>query len=70
MNNSPSNIFSIYLFLERYHQISQEVLAATGMNGLTWHAAMERVDSYIFSWPFVTKSLSKANASYIFTTKP
>ena len=30
MNNSPSNIFYIMLFLERYHLNSRVVLAATG----------------------------------------
>ena len=34
MDKSPSNIFQILLLLERYHQKSQAVLAATGMNGL------------------------------------
>ena len=35
MKNSPSTVFLILLLLERYHQNSQAVLAATGMNGLT-----------------------------------
>ena len=35
MNNSHSNISGILLFLERYHQNREAVLAATGMNGLT-----------------------------------
>ena len=32
MNTSPSNNFLILLFLERYHQNSQAVLAVTDMN--------------------------------------
>ena len=35
MNNSPSNSFKILLFLERYHQNCQAVLAAIGTKGLT-----------------------------------
>ena len=34
MNNFLSDIFYILLLLERYHQICQAVLAATGMNRL------------------------------------
>ena len=36
MKNSPSNIFSILPLLERYHQNSQAVLAAAGMNRLNY----------------------------------
>ena len=36
MNKSPSDIFWILLFLERYQQKCQTVLAATGMNWLTF----------------------------------
>ena len=35
MNNSRSNIVQPLLWVERYHQHIQAVLAATGMNGLT-----------------------------------
>ena len=34
MNDFPLNIFQALLVLESYHQNSQVVLAATGMNGL------------------------------------
>ena len=34
INISPSNIFLIFLLLERYHHNYQAVLAATGMHGL------------------------------------
>ena len=34
MNNSPSNIFQPLLALEKYHQDSPTVLAATVINGL------------------------------------
>ena len=34
MDNSPSNIYKILLLLERYHQHSQVVVAATDINGL------------------------------------
>ena len=37
MNTSSSNIIYILLFLERYDQNCQAVLAASGMKGLTGH---------------------------------
>ena len=43
MNNSASNIFLIFLYLERNHQNSLGVLAATGWNGLIW-GAIKRPD--------------------------
>ena len=35
MSNSSSNIFIVFLLLERYYQNCQAILAATGMNGLS-----------------------------------
>ena len=35
MNTSLLNMFHILLLVERYHQNSQAVLAAAGVNGLT-----------------------------------
>ena len=50
MNNCPTNILEILLLLERYHQNSQAVLAATGMNGLRISSGVltNKIQQYLF----------------------
>ena len=60
MNISSSNIFWIFLLLERYHQNCQAVLAATGMNGLKrWEACLlHNLKSWYITLTLVVSNLA------------
>ena len=57
MNNSPSNIFLISLFIEKYHQNYQAVLAATGMTELTHQCSQQPKPASQFDESFQAKAL-------------
>ena len=61
MNTSLLNMSKVLLLLERYHQNSQAVLAAAGMNGLTDDKLNTRVNRHASSAVFFALLMFKVS---------